>query len=106
MTETMVTHMDGAAIAQDTPKRRKWRLRNLFMLRPQAKAAIGFGLLSAMLYYGLYVFNDDIRHFAELTNQGDRTYFLLPIGLAFVFSVVHGIFTDRFWEALGLKAKR
>ncbi len=106
MTETMVTHVDGAAISNDIPKRRKWRLRNLLMLRPQAKAAIGFGILSAMLYFALYYFNDDIRHAAEMTNQGDRTFFLLPIGLAFVFSIVHGIFTDRFWEALGLKAKR
>ncbi|MCW8916945.1 MAG: hypothetical protein OQK24_13970 [Magnetovibrio sp.] len=106
MTETMVTHIDGAAISDDTSKRRKWRLRNLLMLRPQAKSAIGFGLLSGMLYYALYYFNADIRHVGEMTNQGDRTYFLLPIGLAFVFSIVHGIFTDRFWEALGLKAKR
>ncbi|MEG3617794.1 hypothetical protein V5T82_04945 [Magnetovibrio sp. PR-2] len=106
MTETMVTHIDGAALGTGTPKRRKWRLRNLLMLRPQAKAAIAFGLMSAALYYGLYYFNDDIRHVAEMTNRGDRTFFLLPIALAFVFSIVHGIFTDRFWDALGLKAKR
>lgn len=105
MTDIMVSHVDGAAIAEDTPRRRR-SLRSLFMLRPKAKAAIGYGLLSMVLYYALYLFNGDIRHAAEMTNAGDKTYFLLPIGLAFVFSLVHGLFTDRFWEALGVKAKR
>lgn len=105
MTEAMVSHADGAAIVEDTPKRRR-SLRNLFMLRPKAKAAIGYGVLSVLLYFGLYYFNADIRHVAEMTNQGDKTFFLMPIGLAFVFSIVHGLFTDRFWEALGVKAKR
>jgi hypothetical protein len=105
MTDTMVSHVDGAAIAENTIKHRR-RLRNVFMLRSQTKAAIGFGILSMALYFGLYMFNADIRHAAEMTNQGDKTLFLLPIGIAFVFSIVHGIFTDRFWEALGLKAKR
>lgn len=105
MTDTMVTHADGAAIAENTPKRRR-SLRSLFMLRRPAKVAILFGLMSAALYYGLYTFNDDIRHAAEMTNQGDKTMFMLPLGIAFLFSIVHGIFTDRFWEALGLKAKR
>lgn len=75
-------------------------------LRPAAKVAIGFGALSAVLYSLLYLFGDDIRHWAELTSQGDKAYFLAPIGIAFVFSLVHGLFTDRFWEALGLTAKR
>lgn len=105
MTDTMVSHADGAAIAENTHKRRR-SLRNMFMLRPKAWSAISFGLFSAVLYYGLYYFNGDIRHYAEMTNQGDKTYFLLPIGIAFIFSIVHGIFTDRFWEALGVKAKR
>jgi len=105
MTDTMVSHADGAAISTSTPKR-AWRLRNLLMLRPKAKAAVAYGILSMALYFSLYTFNADILHFAELTNQGDKTFFWLPIVIAFVFSVVHGLFTDRFWEALGLKAKR
>jgi len=105
MTDTMVSHVDSAAISTSTSKR-AWRLRNLLMLRPKAKAAIGYGALSMVLYFGLYTFNADIRHIAEMTNQGDKTYFMLPIGIAFLFSVVHGLFTDRFWDALGLKAKR
>ena len=105
MSDTMVSHVESAAINRSAPKR-AWRLRNLLMLRPKAKAAIGYGALSVGLYFGLYTFNADIRHIAEMTNQGDKTYFLLPIGIAFLFSVVHGLFTDRFWDALGLKAKR
>lgn len=105
MTDTMVTHADGATIGDHAHKRR-YSLRNLFVLRTKIKITIAMGMLSAVLYFGLYHFNSDIRHIAEMTNQGDKTYFLLPIGLAFVFSFVHGIFTDRFWEALGVKAKR
>ncbi|WP_139134860.1 hypothetical protein [Magnetovibrio blakemorei] len=105
----MLTHMEGSAIAHhghDLPQKRRRSLRNLFKLRTHTKATLGMGLLSMILYYGLYTFNADIRHIAEMTNQGDKTYFLLPIAIAFLFSVVHGIFTDKFWEALGLRAKR
>ncbi len=68
-------------------------------------AAIILGLGSIALYVLLYVFNDEIRQFAEMTYKGDHTYFLLPIAIAFVFSAVHGAFTGRFWDALGLQAK-
>lgn len=71
----------------------------------EALVAMVLGLGSIALYALLYVFNDQIRHITEATNQGDHTYFLLPIGIAFIFSVVHGAFTGRFWEALGLQAK-
>lgn len=80
------------------------RLKRLF--RRETKVALGLGLLSGFLYYMLYLFAGDIRHLAEMTNQGQRSYFLVPIVIAFIFSVVHGLFTDRFWEAMGLKAKR
>ena len=105
MTATMVT---SAEIAQ--PARRKSRfsrrIRYMLMLRRKTRAALLLGVLSGALYYLLFLFSSDIRHIAEMTNQGDKTYFLLPIGIAFVFSVVHGLFTDRFWEAMGLTAKR
>ncbi len=70
-----------------------------------ALAALLFGLGSIGLYIMLYVFNYDIRHLAELTNQGDKSFFLLPIGIALVFSVIHGAFTGHFWNVLGLQAK-
>ncbi len=105
MTATTVTDTDTAAIPETSPTLRR-RLRNLLMLRAQTKAALGYGAFSGALYYLLYYFNGDLRQIAEMTNQGDKTYFLVPIGIAFVFSVVHGLFTDRFWEALGVRAKR
>jgi len=105
MTATMVSQADATA-APETSRRRARRIRSMFMLRKSTRAAIGYGILSSIIYFGLYYFNSDIRHIAEMTNRGDHTYFLLPIGIAFLFSVVHGLFTDRFWEALGLKAKR
>lgn len=104
MAGIMVTHAK-TAIGEPSQKTAR-RLRNLVMLRPQSKSALFLGLLSGAMYYLLYLLSDDIRHIAEMTNQGDKTYFLLPIGIAFLFSVVHGLFTDRFWDALGLKAKR
>lgn len=86
------------------PAARPARFR--LVIRPETKAAIGLGVLSGILYFMLYIFGDDIRRLAELTTQGHRAYFLVPIAIAFVFSLVHGLFTDRFWEAVGLKAKR
>ncbi|MBF0247783.1 MAG: hypothetical protein HQL36_06885 [Alphaproteobacteria bacterium] len=105
MTATMVSHVD-ANVATGTTAKRRFSLRRMLAIRKATRSAMIYGLMSAALYYGLYHFNGDIRHMGEMTNQGDRTYFLVPIGLAFLFSIVHGLFTDRFWEALGLKAKR
>jgi hypothetical protein len=64
-----------------------------------------YGICSISLYYILYQFSGEIRYLAESTNQGDKAFFFLPICIALAFSVVHGLFTDRFWESLGLKAK-
>ncbi|MBD3670014.1 MAG: hypothetical protein HUJ29_04500 [Gammaproteobacteria bacterium] len=65
-----------------------------------------FGVLSAVLYTLLYFYSDLLRQASQLVQQGDKILFLIPIGLAFVFSYIHGSFTDRFWSALGLKAKK
>jgi len=105
MTAAMVPQANAAA-TRETPAKLARRIRNRLILRPVTRAAIGLGVLSGGLYFLLYTFSGDIRQIAEMTNRGDRTYFLLPIGIAFLFSAVHGLFTDRFWEALGLKAKR
>lgn len=67
---------------------------------------IGLGLLSALLYYGLYQFNDYILEAAQKVRSGDKAFFLLPIAIAFVFSYVHGEFTGRFWHSLGLMPKK
>ena len=66
---------------------------------------IATGVISAGLYFLLYHYGADIRHLAEATNHGDKTYFLAPIAIAFIFSLVHGDFTGRFWDSIGLQAK-
>ena len=64
-----------------------------------------FGASSIFLYVMLYRFSGDIRHIAEITNQGDKHLFYVPLVIAFIFSIVHGAFTGHFWDALGLKPK-
>jgi hypothetical protein len=59
------------------------------------------GLFSATLYFLLYYFEGPIL---EWSTQGGW-YFMVPVVMAFVFSIVHGAFTGRFWDLLGVKAK-
>lgn len=42
---------------------------------------------------------------AQSTRRGDKRLFFVPIGIALLFSFVHGAFTGRFWDVLGLKAR-
>lgn len=104
MTATMVSQAEATTLSETQKK--PLSLRRLLMLRKETRAALFFGIMSAGLYFLLYTYNADIRAIGEATNRGDKSLFLLPIGLAFVFSIFHGLFTDRFWEAVGLKAKR
>lgn len=60
-----------------------------------------YGVFSIVLYVLLYLFNDDIL---MLSKEG-RWYFILPIAIAFTFSIVHGNFTGQFWDLFGVKAK-
>ncbi len=66
---------------------------------------IVMGLLSITLYLGLYIFNADLIALTKNTYQGSKGLFFVPILLALVFSVVHGAFTSKFWDLLGVKAK-
>jgi hypothetical protein len=93
-----------------------------------------WGGVSAVLYAALFYFSDEILHLAHTTadacmviNGAETTYYskpdpvacaakggrivkgnwayvLVPILIAFVFSLAHGTFTSRFWNSLGLKA--
>jgi len=101
----------SAVIQRIRPRRAPLRTRAIRARRwRRARSRLGpvtiYGVLSAMLYYGLYHYGADIRHLAEETNQGSKTFFWVPIIIAFVFSAIHGPFTDRFWESVGLTAKR
>lgn len=71
-----------------------------------ARFAIFYGIGSLVLYFLLFLFNDEIRQMAEATSRGDKSLFFVPIVVAFIFSIVHGAFTGYFWEALGLTAKK
>ncbi len=64
---------------------------------------IGLGAASLGLYGALYVFQIPILDF---TSRGSGSAMAAVIAIAFGFSIVHGAFTGRFWDMLGLKAKR
>lgn len=61
-----------------------------------------FGAATLALYLGLFAFERDIL---ALTTRGGW-HFLVPVGIAFVFSFAHGAFTGYFWDTLGVRAKR
>jgi hypothetical protein len=60
------------------------------------------GLTSVILYAFLFAFEQPIL---EGSARGGW-YFLIPVIIAFVFSIAHGTFTSYFWDVLGIKAKR
>ena len=62
---------------------------------------ITLGILSASLYFLLWVFEAPLL---QLSKQGGW-YFIIPLGIAFLFSGIHGAFTGHFWDVLGVKAK-
>ncbi len=63
------------------------------------------GIASGLLYFFLFEYEGELRHLEQLTRDGEKIDFLVPIIVALVFSVVHGAFTGHFWELLGLKPK-
>lgn len=67
-------------------------------------SAIAYGLASAALYGAFLAYADQFTEWARRTRAGEKSLFLIPIVVAFVFSFVHGAFTGHFWEALGLRA--
>lgn len=60
------------------------------------------GTGSMLLYLLLFLFEDEIMRAYTRT---DGLYWLLPVAMAFVFSLVHGAFTGYFWETLGIRGK-
>jgi hypothetical protein len=61
----------------------------------------GFGGLTAILYFLLFYFEDEI---VEITSRGGWS-FLIPVAVAFAISYGHGNFTAAFWDWLGIRAK-
>lgn len=60
-----------------------------------------YGVISITLYFLLYFFNEEIL----LRSKEGGWNFILPILIAFTFSIVHGNFTGYFWDMIGIKAK-
>lgn len=60
-----------------------------------------YGAISVTLYVLLYLFEERIL---ELSKVG-RWNFVVPMVIAFIFSIVHGNFTGQFWDMFGIKAK-
>jgi hypothetical protein len=67
-----------------------------------AARTVALGIGSVVLYLVLYLMADRMVAWSA---QG-RWMFVLPVGIAFLFSMVHGAFTGHFWDVLGFKAKR
>ncbi len=76
-----------------------WKEAKGFVVR--FGVAITLGVLSIALYVLLYKLSSDIRNLALETYTGHKTWFFVPILLAFLFSVIHGSFTAHFWEFSG-----
>lgn len=65
--------------------------------------AVTYGAASVALYALLFIYSDETVEFARRTREGETVWFLVPILIAFLFSLVHGAFTGSFWDAIGLK---
>jgi len=64
--------------------------------------AIVCGAASLALYALLFLYADETVELARRTREGEKIWFLVPIVIAFAFSLVHGAFTGAFWDAIGL----
>lgn len=63
--------------------------------------SLSYGVLSVTLYFMLYLFNEEIIYYSR---EGGW-YFIIPITICAIFSIVHGNFTGQFWDMFGVKAK-
>jgi adenylosuccinate lyase len=69
-------------------------------------ATLLFGIASVVMYTLLFMNSDLFVDWAERTIKGEKSLFLIPVVVAFVFSYFHGTFTGHFWETLGLRAAK
>jgi hypothetical protein len=63
---------------------------------------LALGVLTLLLYGGLFLAEDLVLQLSALGGW----YFLVPVTIAFAFSLAHGAFTGHFWDQLGVKAKK
>jgi hypothetical protein len=69
--------------------------------KPWASAAI-WGAISIILYTALLFYQEAV---IDYFGRGGLFSFL-PIGVAFLFSFVHGSFTGSFWSVMGIEASK
>lgn len=63
---------------------------------------LALGVLTLLLYGGLFLAEELVLRLSALGGW----YFLVPVTIAFAFSLVHGAFTGHFWDLLGIKARK
>ncbi|MBI3374695.1 MAG: hypothetical protein HY017_23475 [Betaproteobacteria bacterium] len=63
---------------------------------------LALGFLSLLLYAALFLNEESVLQLSTLGGW----YALVPVAIAFVFSVAHGAFTGHFWDVLGVKARK
>jgi hypothetical protein len=68
----------------------------------QVVKTLALGTLTALLYAALFAVQDLVLQLSALGGW----YFLVPVTIAFVFSLVHGAFTGHFWDLLGVRARK
>src|SRR3989338_7332197 len=66
---------------------------------------VALGAASILLYALLFWYSDSLTALAQATRRGEKLYAIVPIAIALVFSLVHGTFTARFWDSLGLRPR-
>jgi hypothetical protein len=69
--------------------------------KPWARAVI-WGGLSIVMYAALLLYQEPV---IDYFGRGGL-FALLPIGVAFLFSYVHGSFTGSFWSVMGIEASK
>jgi len=93
----------GGGDAKRVSFRQSDKIREMGSRRGLYLKLIISGSVSASLYFLLYFYEREIL--AAFTRT-DGLYPALPVLAALVFSFAHGAFTDYFWEALGVTARR
>ena len=63
---------------------------------------IVMGIVSIALY-GILLSNQGVIN--DYVSRGG-VYAFLPIAVAFLFSIVHGSFTGKFWTVMGIEAAK
>lgn len=66
---------------------------------------VALGAASVLLYVLLFRYSDSLTAIAQAARHGEKLYATVPIAIALVFSLVHGTFTARFWDSLGLRPR-